>query len=156
MGHLPKNHEAAVHHYHSPSIYHWLSCIVSLSVYAISWKWYGRCGSKGQKVHLRTIFGAYKATPVPSLWVELGISPKPLHLDRRQAKVRLRSAETEMDRGVVGALWRLVIFPAALEHALNTLWCPDTGWLWVIIALLLLLHQIRHFLLPLSFSSPSN
>ncbi len=50
---------------------------------------------------LRTVSRAYKATPVQSLQAEVGIPPLPLHLDGRQARFRLRSAESGIDR-VIG------------------------------------------------------
>jgi hypothetical protein len=46
-------------------------------------------GKELQKVEnccLRTVSGAYKATPVQSLQAEVGVAPLPLHLDSRQAR----------------------------------------------------------------------
>jgi hypothetical protein len=50
---------------------------------------------------LRTVFGAYKATPVRSLKVEVGVPPLFIHMDGRQARFRLRPAESGIDR-VIG------------------------------------------------------
>jgi hypothetical protein len=47
---------------------------------------------------LRTVAVAYKATLIQSLQAEMGISPQPLNLDGRQARVILRSAKSETDK----------------------------------------------------------
>ncbi len=61
----------------------------------------------GEELHeaenrcLRTVSGAYKATPIQSLQAEVGVSPLPFHIDSRQARFCLRSAESGID-GVIG------------------------------------------------------
>jgi hypothetical protein len=46
---------------------------------------------------LRTVSEAYKATPVQSLQAEVGIAPLSLNMNGRQARFRLRSAESGID-----------------------------------------------------------
>jgi hypothetical protein len=61
-------------------------------------------GEELQKIKnccLRTVSGAYKATPVRSLQAEVGVASSSLHLDGRQARSRLRSAESRIDK-VIG------------------------------------------------------
>jgi hypothetical protein len=63
-----------------------------------------RLGEELQRVEnhcLKTVSGAYKATPVQSLQAEVGVPPLSLHMDGRQARFRLRSAESGIDR-VIG------------------------------------------------------
>jgi hypothetical protein len=45
---------------------------------------------------LRTIFGAYRATPIRSLDVEVGASPLGINLDSIQAQFRARLKESEV------------------------------------------------------------
>ncbi len=56
---------------------------------------------KAENRCLRTVAGAYKATPIRSLHAEVGVPPLPLHMDGRQARFLLRSAESEIDK-VIG------------------------------------------------------
>ena len=56
---------------------------------------------KAENRCLRTISGAYKATPIRSLQAEVGVPPLPLHMDGRQARFRLRSAESGINE-VIG------------------------------------------------------
>jgi hypothetical protein len=61
-------------------------------------------GDEQQKVEnqcLRAVSGAYKATPIQSLQAEVGILPLPLHMDGRQARFRLQSADSGIDK-VIG------------------------------------------------------
>jgi hypothetical protein len=53
---------------------------------------------------LRTISGAYKATPVQSFQVEVGIPCLPFHTDGRQASFCLRCAESGIDKVVVDGI----------------------------------------------------
>jgi hypothetical protein len=65
------------------------------------WKGLGEELQKAENCCLRTVLGAYKATPVQSLQAEVGIPPLPLHMDGRQARFSLRSAESGIDK-VIG------------------------------------------------------
>ncbi len=56
---------------------------------------------KAENRCLKTISGAYKATPVLSLQAEVGIPPLPLHMNGRQVCFQLRSPESGIDR-VIG------------------------------------------------------
>ncbi len=56
---------------------------------------------KAENRCLRTVTEAYKATPIRSLQAEVGVPLLPLHMDGRQARLRLRSAESRIDK-VIG------------------------------------------------------
>jgi hypothetical protein len=67
-------------------------------------------GDKLQRVKnccLRTVSGAYKATPVRSLQAEVSVPPLPLHMDGRQARFRLRSAESGIVRMIGEGMLKL-------------------------------------------------
>ncbi len=67
-------------------------------------------GEELQKVEnrcRRTVSGAYKATPVRSLQAEVGVAPLPLHMDGRQARFRLRLAESGINMVIEEGIFKV-------------------------------------------------
>ncbi len=87
MGRLLTGVEAALHRRHLSCHHHWLPCMVGPPCYAIFFgKGLKQSYIKAINQCLRTIAGAYKATPTQSLQAEVGVPLLPLHLDGRQAR----------------------------------------------------------------------
>jgi hypothetical protein len=60
-----------------------------------------------QNKFLRAICGAYKATPIRNLEVEIGVPPLGIHLDSLQARFRVRLEESEVAQAIREAVGKV-------------------------------------------------
>jgi hypothetical protein len=101
MGHLPAGFGAAVHRCCTPSHHNWLPCMVGPTFRAIFSKRSGGRAPESRKPLPQNRFWGLQGHANTKPPGRSGITPLPFHMDGRQARFCLRSAESGIDR-VIG------------------------------------------------------